>query len=62
MAIFEFECPKGHVSDLMVGVLPRPATIKCTHKGCGQEAKFVLSATKTTFHAMDRKAIKRGGR
>jgi hypothetical protein len=61
MSIFEFECPKGHVTDMMIPLALRPNTKTCGHEGCEEEAKFVLSATPTTFRAQDRKAFKRQG-
>jgi hypothetical protein len=62
MAIFEYQCPKGHVSERMVPLAERPHEVLCDHIDCDDMAKFVVSATPTTFRAMDRKAFKRGGR
>lgn len=69
MAIYEFECPKGHVTEAHYSLADRPASIVCEHPEsadegapiCGQTAQFVLSATPTTFRAQDRKAFKRQG-
>ena len=66
MGIYEFECPNGHITDMMVPLELRPATKTCGHDlgshRCTEEAKFVVSATPTTFRAQDRKAFKRVGR
>lgn len=62
MSVFEYECPCGHVSNVMCKIADRPDQILCHDVDCDHVAKFVLSATKTTFHANDRKAIKREGR
>lgn len=66
MAVYEFECENGHVTEAHFSIADRPQSIKCEHEGepgltCGLDAKFVLSATQTTFRAMDRKAFKRQG-
>ena len=74
MAIYEFECPNGHVTEAHYTLADRPASIKCEHPlkpegappesfgvPCGLDAQFVLSATPTTFRAQDRKAFKRQG-
>lgn len=58
MGIYEFECPKGHVSDLLIRLESRPQEIYCTYPGCKEKAKFVVSATPTTFRANDRRAFK----
>jgi len=58
MGVFEFQCPKGHITDHFVSLAERPALIRCETKGCEEIAKFIVSAAKTTFHANDRKAIK----
>jgi hypothetical protein len=58
MAVFEFECSRGHVTDHYVPLAERPPSIPCGTKGCGEVAKFIISAARTTFHANDRKAIK----
>lgn len=59
MGIYEYQCGRGHVSDLMVRHEQRPHEIDCTHPGCKEKAKFVVSATPTTFRANDRRAFKR---
>lgn len=58
MGIFEYECPAGHVTDHFVSLSERETEIPCETEGCGQVARFVVSAARTTFHANDRKAIK----
>jgi hypothetical protein len=58
MGVFEFECPDGHITNLLVSYSERPAEIACGTEGCGKPAKFIVSSPKTTFHANDRKAIK----
>jgi hypothetical protein len=66
MGIFEYECPAGHITEHFVSLAERPDNIPCAK--CGTDdadivfAKRVLSATPTTFRAMDRKAFKRTGR
>lgn len=62
MGIYEYQCPNGHVTEKMVPLSERPQTVKCEHEGCDGVGKFVMSATPTTFRAMDRKAFKRSGR
>lgn len=66
MGIYEYECPVGHVTERMVSLAERPDSIMCEQDvpnglKCGETAKFVLSATPTTFRAMDRKCFKRQG-
>ncbi len=56
MAIYEYQCPEGHVTTHMSTFADKPTTVKCEH--CDKAAEFVVSATPTTFHANDRKAIK----
>jgi hypothetical protein len=56
MGVFEYECPSGHVTDHLVALAERPNTIPCVT--CGQSARYIISAARTTFHANDRKAIK----
>lgn len=48
MPIFEFQCPKGHITTLLV---PRGTqVVACEHKECPAEvAKRILSPTPTTF-------------
>lgn len=58
MGVFEFECPRGHVTDHFVSLAERPVQIRCGAAGCDEFARFIVSAAKTTFHANDRKAIK----
>jgi hypothetical protein len=58
MGVFEYECPRGHVTDHLVSLAERPQTITCKTEGCGETASYIISAAKTTFHANDRKAIK----
>jgi hypothetical protein len=64
MGIYEYQCPVGHVTELMAKLENRPATIKCD-KGepltCGRDATPILSATPTSFRQNDRKAFKRQG-
>jgi hypothetical protein len=60
MAIFEYLCANGHTTELFVPLAERDPVTFCTQ--CGELARFVLSATPTTFRAMDRKAFKRTGR
>lgn len=59
MGIYEYECPEGHVTELMVKLEDKPANTKC--ETCGSYAAPILSATPTTFRANDRKAFKRQG-
>jgi hypothetical protein len=61
MGIYEYQCEAGHIIELMVRFEARPNTVNCTHEGCRSIAKFVLSATPTTFRQNDRKAFKRSG-
>jgi hypothetical protein len=65
MGCFEFECERGHVTELFVSLAERPAFIKCEHavegQPCQLPANLVLSATPTTFRQNDRKAFKRQG-
>lgn len=61
MGVFEYECSRGHVTDHFVPLAERPQEIPCGHEGCTESARYVVSAAKTTFHANDRKAIKRRG-
>ena len=56
--IFEYECPNKHVSDRMVKLEDRPQEVDCDYPGCKEKAKFVVSATPTTFRAHDRRAFK----
>jgi hypothetical protein len=56
MGVFEYECAQQHVTDFYVPLAERPKEIKC--KTCGEPARYIISAAKTTFHANDRKAIK----
>ena len=58
MAVFEFLCRAGHTTEVYVSLAKRPKRITCA---CGQRAKFVLSATPTTFRQNDRRAFKRLG-
>lgn len=62
MAIYEYECPAGHITVHMSTFADRPETVICEHCKTEEIAKFVVSATPTTFHHADRKAIKRAGR
>jgi hypothetical protein len=66
MSIYEFECAAGHVTEGHYALADRPAFIICEHEvggvPCAKQAKFVLSATPTTFRAMDRRAFKRPNR
>jgi hypothetical protein len=61
MAIFEFECPLGHITELMVKLEEKPATVACGGKDCAHVATPILSATPTSFRQNDRKAFKRQG-
>jgi hypothetical protein len=69
MGIYEFECPNGHVTEGHYTLADRPTSIKCEHTvednsgghQCWLDAKFVLSATPTSFRQNDRKAFKRQG-
>jgi predicted nucleic acid-binding Zn ribbon protein len=56
MSVFEFECQCGHVTDFLVPLAERPKEIPC--EVCGEPARYIISAAKTTFHANDRKSIK----
>ena len=64
MGIYEYQCPNGHVTEKMQSMSDRQRPVTCDH--CAEMAQFIVSATPTTFHANDRKAIKgttiRGGR
>jgi hypothetical protein len=69
MGIYEYQCPAGHITEHFVSLAERPDNIPCSK--CPNPnnldadivfAKRVLSATPTTFRAMDRKAFKRSGR
>lgn len=60
MGIFEYECPAGHITELMVRLENRPPMTECAT--CHTAAKFVVSATPTTFRVNDRSAFKRRNR
>ena len=66
MGIFEYECPKGHVTEHFVSLAERPDNIPCAHCGSNDAeitwAKRITSAVKTTFRQMDRSAFKRRNR
>lgn len=59
MGIYEYLCPFDHVTELMVKLEDKPATIKC--ETCDNNATPILSATPTSFRQNDRKAFKRQG-
>jgi predicted nucleic acid-binding Zn ribbon protein len=59
--LYEYQCPVGHVSELMVKLSEKPAETTCTHEGCHSVAKPIMSATPTSFRQNDRKAFKRQG-
>jgi hypothetical protein len=60
MALFDFQCSAGHVTEWRGPYQTRPDLIPCDTPGCKEHAEFVLSPVPTTFRAMDRKAFKRG--
>jgi putative FmdB family regulatory protein len=60
MGVFEYQCSSGHITEKFVPLSERPEQIFCDT--CGETARRIVSAVKTTFHANDRKAIKREGR
>jgi hypothetical protein len=65
MGVFEYQCPRGHITEKFVPLADRPAHVDCEggteDVPCLHTAELVLSATPTTFRAMDRKAFKRSG-
>lgn len=61
MGIYEYQCGAGHVTEIMVKLKDKPATVMCDHCKAA-DAKPIVSAVPTTFRAMDRKAFKRTGR
>lgn len=58
MGIFEYACPRGHVTERHVNHYDRPTSIPCTTPNCTETAAHVLSATPTTLRVNDRKAFK----
>jgi hypothetical protein len=66
MPVYEYACPRGHVTEKFVSLSERPQFIDCeggaSDSPCLHQAERIVSAPKTTFHANDRKAIKREGR
>lgn len=44
MPIYEYKCPKGHISEILNSVENRHASQFCRTPGCGQLAKFITSA------------------
>lgn len=60
MGIYEYQCPEGHVTELMVKLSEKPDTIRCDQCDCAT-ATPILSATPTSFRQNDRKAFKRQG-
>jgi hypothetical protein len=64
MGTYEYLCPSNHVTERFVSLADRPEQIPCEHPECQEinaVATRVVSAVRTTFHANDRKAIKRKG-
>jgi len=62
MAVFEYQCAAGHVSERFVKLAEKPAEILCDHIDCDFMAQPITSAVKTTFRCMDRTAFKRRNR
>jgi hypothetical protein len=65
MAVFEYQCPKGHITELFVKLEDKPAFVECGSgdgdNPCFDHAWPILSATPTTFRSNDRKCFKRKG-
>lgn len=59
MPIFEFECPKGHITEKLVRTGTGNDTDRIACPRCIATARRILSPTKTTFKMHDRKAIKK---
>lgn len=53
MPFYEFECPDGHVTEVLVPMGSK--TVVCEQ--CSKDAGRIMSATKTDFHFND---LKRG--
>ena len=66
MGIYEYQCPRGHVTERFVKLEERSQQIECEggteDVPCLEHADLIVSATPTTFRANDRKAFKRTGR
>ena len=62
MAVYDFECPLGHVTEWRGSYKERPDVMPCQTPGCKEDALHVMSPVPTTFRANDRKAFKRSGR
>ena len=62
MGIYEYECPKGHISERFVSFEEKPDEVLCDHIDCDFMAQPITSAVKTTFRHMDRTAFKRRNR
>ena len=60
MGIFEYQCVNKHTEEYFGKHETKPDGIECSK--CGELATPVVSAVATTFHANDRRALKRHGK
>jgi len=44
LPIYEYKCPEGHITEKLVPLLQREGVQYCIHPGCGQLAKYIVSA------------------
>lgn len=59
MGVYEYQCQHGHITEFFRPLAERAVPVECST--CKETATLIVSAVQTTFHANDRKAIKRSG-
>jgi len=52
MPIYEYKCPKGHITEKLVPLAQREGSQFCSVAGCGNIAKFIVSAAHLDYLGM----------
>jgi hypothetical protein len=52
LPIYEYKCPKGHITEKLVPLEQREGSQFCNYPGCGQLAKFIVSAAHLDYLGM----------